>query len=149
VDDITINKIKGKQNDVLIMDFSKAFDKINHSLLVHKLQHYGIRCKLNRSIEGFLLDRSQSVAVEGHCSPCIDVESGVPHGSVLGPSFLFYINDMQEGIKSTVLLFADDTTAYLTISSDSDVSDLQSDLHKLATWETTWKCHSTLTSVMS
>jgi hypothetical protein len=68
------------------------------------------------------------------------VESGVPQGGVLGPSlFLFYINDMPEVIKSTVQLFADDTIAYLTISSDSDASDLQSDLDKLATWETTWK----------
>ena len=70
----------------------------------------------------------------------IDVESVVPQGSVLGPSlFLLYINDMPEGIKSTVRLFADDTIAYLTISSDKDSNDLQNDLDKLALWETKWK----------
>ena len=140
VDDITINMSNGKQTDILIMDFSKAFDKVSHSLLVHKLHHYGIRGRVNRWIESFLLDRSQSVVVDGESSSCIDVESGVPQGSVLGPSlFLFYINDMPEGIKSTVRLFADDTIAYLTISSDSDSADLQKDLDKLALWETTWK----------
>ena len=62
--------------------------------------------------------------VDGECSSSIYVESEVPQGSVLGPSlFLFYINDMPEGMKSTVRLFADDTIAYLTISSDSDTSE--------------------------
>lgn len=83
VDDITINMCKGKQTDVLIMDFSKAFDKVSHSLLIHKLQHYGIRGKVNRWIEGFLLNRSQSVVVDGERPPCIDVESGVPRGVFL------------------------------------------------------------------
>ena len=65
------------------------------------------------------------------------MESGVPQGSVLEPSlFLFYINDMPEGITSKVRFFADDTIAYLTISSDQDARMLQSDLDKLAKWET-------------
>jgi hypothetical protein len=69
----------------------------------------------------------------------INVESGVPQGSVLEPSlFLFYINDMPEGIRSRVRLFADDTIVYLTITSDTDVEYLQ-DLDKLAEWEGKWK----------
>lgn len=73
--------------------------------------------------------------MDGESSTHIDVESGVPQGSVLGPSlFLLYINDMPEGIKSTVRLFADDTIAYLTISSDKDSNDLQNDLDKLELW---------------
>ena len=140
VDDITKNMSAGKQTDVLIMDFSKAFDKVGHSLLVHKLEHYGISGKTNRWIASFLSHRTQAVVVDGECSSHIDVESGVPQGSVLGPAlFLFYINDMPDGIKSTVRLFADDTIAYLTISSDKDSNDLQSDLDKLGTWEVKWK----------
>ena len=77
--------------------------------------------------------------MDGESSTHIDVESGVPQGSVLRPSlFLLYINDMPEGIKSTVGLFADDTIEYLTISSDKDSNDLQNDLEKLALWETKW-----------
>ena len=68
------------------------------------------------------------------------VESGVPQGSVLGPSlFLFYINDLAVDLKSTVRLFADDTVVYLTIASDNDCRQLQSDLDKLARWEEKWK----------
>ena len=82
--------------------------------------------------------RSQSVnrlVVEGETSNSIPVESGVPQGSVLGPSlFLYYINDMAENIRSKTRLFADDTIVYLTITSDSSVS-LQDDLNKLAKWE--------------
>ena len=122
------------------MDFSKAFDKVSHILLLHKLEHYGIRGNINRWIVSFLYNRTHAVVVDGENSIHIDVESGVPQGSVLGPSlFLLYINDMPVGIKSTVRLFADDTIAYLTISSYKDSNDLQNNLEKLALWETKWK----------
>ena len=91
------------------MDFSKAFDKVSHSLIIHKLKHYGITGKTNGWIKNFLSDRTQSVVVEGETSTSIPVESGVPQVSVLGPSlFLFYTNDMPGMIQSTVRLFADD-----------------------------------------
>ena len=140
INDITMNMDAGKQTDCLIMDFSKAFDKVSHSLLTHKLYHYGIRGKTNKWIQNFLSDRKQVVVVEGERSETIDVESGVPQGSVLGPSlFLFYINDMPEGIRSRVRLFADDTIVYLTIASDKDSDHLQEDLNKLEIWEKKWK----------
>ena len=66
--------------------------------------------------------------------------SGVPQGSVMGPSlFLFYINDIPDGITSTVRLFAYDTIAYLTIKTNRDCTTLQNDLDKLSIWEQKWK----------
>ena len=116
------------------MDFSKAFDKVSHSLLTHKLQHYGITGKTNNWIKISICERTQRVLIEGEASDSIDVEYGVPQGSVLGPSlFLLFINDMPENIKSTVRLFVDDTIAYITVTSDDNT--LQEDLDKLALWE--------------
>jgi hypothetical protein len=92
IDDVTKNLDQGKQTD--IMDFSKAFDKVSHNLIIHKLKHYGITGKTNEWIKNFLSDRTQSVVVEGETSTSIPIESGVPQGSVLRPSlFLFHIND--------------------------------------------------------
>jgi hypothetical protein len=122
------------------MDFSKAFDKVSHCPLVHKLDHYGIRGKTNTWIQNFLSDRSQAVVVDGEKSSYVDVDSGLPQGSVLGPSlFLFYINDIPCSLKSTVRLFADDTIAYLAVTSEADAVDLQSNLNKLGIWERKWK----------
>ena len=120
----------------LIMDFSKAFEKLSHSLLVHKLEHYGIRGKTNNWIKNILHDRSQALILDGLTSNYISVDSGVPQGSLLGLSlFLLYINDIPQGVKSTVRLFADDTIAYLTITSENDALALQTDLNKLRIWE--------------
>jgi hypothetical protein len=132
----------GKQTDILVMDFSKAFDKVSHSLLLHKLHYYGIQGELNSWIQNFLSNRKQAVVLEGDKSDYryVAVESGVPHGSVLEPSlFLYYINDIPAGLQSTIRLFADDTIAYLAIKSNRDALTLQQDLDKLSYWETNWK----------
>ena len=85
-----------------------AFDKVGHGRLLHKLGHYGIRGRTQRWIRGFLSGRTQEVVVEGQHSDRVPVTSGVLQGSVLGPClFLHYINDLPEGIGSTVRLFAD------------------------------------------
>ena len=126
------------------MDFAKAFDKVCHSLLLHKLDHYGIQGKTNRWIQAFLSGRSQVVATEGFLSDSVSVQSGVPQGSVLGPSlFLYYMNDIHEELKSTVRLFVDDTIAYLVVDSDADCDTLQYDLDKLAIWERNGRWSST------
>jgi hypothetical protein len=139
IDDVTVNMDEGKQTDCLVMDFSKAFDKVSHSLLTYKLNHYGIRGKTNQWIKSFLSGRTQRVVVEGDTSDSIPVASGVPQGSVLGPSlFLFYINDMPHNIASKIRLFADDTISYLAVTSESDCDVLQRDLDKLALWEDKW-----------
>jgi retron-type reverse transcriptase len=96
VDYISRNLQDGQQTDILILDFAKAFDKINHSLLIHKLQqHYGIIGKSVRWIQNWLANRKQSVVIDGSTSDAVSVDSGVPQGSVLGPGlFLYNINDL-------------------------------------------------------
>ena len=110
VDDISKSLQEGQQTDILILDFAKAFDKVNHSLLIHKLQHSGIIGKSVRWIQNWLANRKQSVVIDGSTSDAVSVDSGVPQGSHLGPGlFLYYITDLQSRLTSTVVrLFADD-----------------------------------------
>ena len=121
MDDLTSNLEERHQTDILIMDFAKAFDKVDHSLLTHKLHHYGIRGNVNTWIKNWLKDRKQSVVVDGEKSEPVSVDSGVPQGSVLGPGlFLYYINDLPARLRSRVRLFAEDTIAYLVIILQKD-----------------------------
>ena len=150
----SILNIKG-QADVIQLDFSKAFDKVSHPKLLHKLSYYGIHGQTLLWIKGFLSNRSQSVSVNGvHSTPC-KVTSGVPQGSVLGPTlFLIYINDIVGDIKSNIRLFADDTIMYRQVASPADHLKLQQDLERLTSWAGLWqmefnvkKCyHITLTN---
>lgn len=129
----------GGQADVLIMDFAKAFDKCNHSLLIHKLKAYGIQGKANRWIQSFLSNRRQAVVVDGVASSFVSVQSGVPQGSVLGPAlFLVYINDLPVSLDKSVRLFADDTAVYSKVKTRIDQDQLQADLDRLADWEGRW-----------
>jgi hypothetical protein len=139
IDEITQELENGNQEDLIALDFSKAFDKVNHSLLIHKLKRYGIDGNVKLWIQSFLQDRQQSVIVEGTSSAPIPVESGVPQGSVLGPAlFLIYIDDLPEAVQSKTRLFADDTTCCNTIKSAEDQAQLQNDLNSLITWEERW-----------
>ena len=83
VEELTTNLESGKQTDVRIMDFSKSFDKVNHALLLHKLQRYGVQGTTNTWIANFLNNRRQPVVVSGASSHFVNVMSEVPEGSVL------------------------------------------------------------------
>ncbi len=102
-----------KQVDMVVLDFTKAFDKVPHERLLHKLDHYGIRDSTHQWIRSFLTMRSQSVVLEGEKSPPASVLSGVPQGTVMGPLlFLLYINNLPDNLTSTVCLFTDDCVLY-------------------------------------
>ena len=130
----------GMPSDIIVMDFAKAFDRVNHSLLTQKLKHYGIKGKTNAWIKDFLKDRLQAVVVEGVTSGDMSVRSGVPQGSVLGPSlFLIYINDLPSRVSSVSRLFADDTLLHNKIKENTDRLKLQEDLANLESWESEWE----------
>ena len=123
------------QTDMIVLDFAKAFDEVSHPLLLHKLRHYGIKGKNNQWITAFLESRTQAVVLENKYSDKVDVTSGVPQGSVLGPvPFLIYINDITDNMQSTIRLFADDCTIYRPINNKNDQQILQSDLTNLTKW---------------
>lgn len=129
-----------QQCDTIVMDFSKAFDKVSHDRLIYKLDRAGIDPQTRNWIKSFLTGRSQKVVIDGEESQSIPVTSGVPQGSVLGPIlFLLFIDDLPQYTKSSqVRLFADDTIVYLTITSIDDCNRLQDDLKQLEQWEQDW-----------
>lgn len=140
----TLNDLKksndaGVQSDIIILDFSKAFDTVPHSKLLHKLHHYGIRGSVHKWISTFLSKRTMKVVLEGETTEEVVVESGVPQGTVLGPLlFLCHINDLPSSVKSTVRLFADDCLLYREIRSFQDHIKLQEDLNCLVDWARKW-----------
>jgi hypothetical protein len=130
---------KKKQTDMVILDFSKAFDTVPHDRLIQKLEHLGIDGKVNTWIKGFLKNRQQRVLVEGEFSPPVSVDSGVPQGSVLGPLlFLCHINDLPVRVLSQVRMFADDCLLYRQINTEEDHANLQKDLKALEEWAHMW-----------
>jgi hypothetical protein len=126
---------KNTQVDVIYTDFSKAFDRIDHNILLNKLRHFGFSDSLLNLFESYLLDRFCYVNVLGFYSARLVVNSGVPQGSNLGPLlFLLFINDIVEIFSLNVLLFADDVKLYSTIRDISDCMRLQSNVDVLYGW---------------
>ena len=130
---------KGHQVDIAVLDFSKAFDTIPHKKLLSKLASYGIGGQLHGWLSVFLMERTMKVILDGECSSEVPVESGVPQGTVLGLLlFLCHINDIADGLSSTIRLFADDCLLYRVINSIQDQIALQEDLKRLELWAERW-----------
>ena len=127
-------------NDLLtgtiFVDFAKAFDTIDHKLLLRKLAMYGLSSASLTLMASFLNDRRQAVYQDSKTSSFLPVKYGVPQGSVLGPIlFSIYINDLPLHISSSCELFADDTTVHNTGKDVVSVCNtLQLDLDKLVVW---------------
>ena len=121
----------------IFVDLQKAFDTVNHEILIQKLNHYGVRGTVNKWFLSYLTNRSQSVSILGFESDILPIKHGVPQGSVLGPLlFLIYINDLNNAIcYSKVFHFADDTNL-LNISNDPSKlqKQLNIDLKLLYKW---------------
>jgi len=126
------------QADVAALDFSKAFDKVPHYILLLKLKYYNLDSHGIGWVESFLSSRTQRVVVDGFTSHETPVLSGVTQGTVLGPLlFLVFINDIVTDISSPIWLFADDCLLYPEVRSLSDCCLLQWDLDRQVQWSKT------------
>ena len=127
---------------IFIPTFLGAFDKVSHKLLLHKmLMQFGFQNNVLLWFESYLNNRQQRVVINGLESSWVHVTSGVPQGSILGPTlFLLYINDLPKAVNSAeCLLFADDAKFYKRILSLSDCISLQLDIDSLLQWCSKWK----------
>lgn len=124
------------QVDAVYTDFSSAFDKVDHNILIAKLKRYGIHGPLLLWFQSYLENRVLRVVVQGYRSSPFVASSGVPQGSHLGPIlFLLFINDITECVHySKCSLFADDLKLYKNITNQDDVKLLQDDLYSIHKW---------------
>ena len=130
---------EGHATDVIFLDFAKAFDTVPHKRLLHKLNRYGINGRMLKWLESFLTGREQRVVLDGTPSAWTSVASGVPQGTVLGPTlFLLYVADIPHVVKSFLEMFADDTKIYRCIKNLDDRRVLQGDLDALEKWSDDW-----------
>ena len=126
------------RSDVIYFDFQKAFDSVNHDLILKKLKHqYNIDGSLLRFFVSYLKDRFQRVVINNEQSSDLRVHSGVPQGSILGPTiFILFLNDITAGLSpgTNITMYADDTKIWRRIISTDDHYILQRDINHLLNW---------------
>ena len=124
----------GQICEAAFVDFSKAFDRIRHAPLRHRLKANGFEGKLWTFLKYFLSERSFSVKVSSALSSSSSVSSGVPQGSVLGPLlFLIYVNDLPKILSVPTLMYADDVTIWST-----SPTQLQASIDAAKRWSLDW-----------
>ena len=140
LDHITETLNRGFIALVVFLDFAKAFDKLSHRVLMFKLHHFGLDDKLLKWIADFLSGRKQRVVLGSAVSSWLDVVSGVPQGSVLGPLlFIIFINDLPRSVINCICrLFADDTKLIAAIRNNIDIALAQADIDSLVKWASDW-----------
>lgn len=127
----------GQITGAAFLDLSKAFDTVNHELLLQKLTHAGLSNNTVTWFRSYLTNRSIFTMVDNKRSSAMQVPIGVPQGSILGPLlFILFVNDLPQCLKScNVMLYADDTVIYYSSSMISDVeSKLNADLANITDW---------------
>ena len=156
--DLQYSLDKGAESRVISLDFSSAFDLVNHQALLYKLKSMGVGGPIFDVLEEFLANRKQRVCVDGHFSRFQTVVSGVPQGSVLGPLlFILYTADLELNLENKIISYADDTTLYAEVASPAHrtrvAESLNRDLLRIHEWCLLWgmklnpsKTHSILVS---
>ena len=128
---------------ILYTDFIKAFDKVSHLKLIHKLRANGFGYKLIDWISAFLIGRKQRVVISESSSSWCDVDSGVPQGSFFGPLlFILYINDLPDNLTHKFKLYADYEKLIVELGTDRDDDDMQYDKNRTVKWCETWSMES-------
>lgn len=136
-DKIRLNMDKGQYTGVIYIDLRKAFDTLNHSILLDKLRKLGVTHFSNDWFADYLFSRTQQVLYQGSLSSPCYLSSGVPQGSIIGPLlFILYINDLPDAIKhSELLMYADDTVLYCSATTiDTIEKNLKDDFRTVTNW---------------
>ena len=130
---------KGHTPIAIFLDLSKAFDTIDHKILLDKLHYYGIRDNSLKLFESYLDNRTQYVCIDNISSSTSPIHNGVPQGSILGPLlFLIYVNDMAVSSKLfNFIMYADDTTLLSTLRINTfDLTIINKELEEIFRWLT-------------
>ena len=138
IDDVAQNLHKKVGTDIIYFDFAKAFDTVSHDKLLYKLKsRFNIDGRLLKFLQDYLKNRRQNVVLNNIKSETLEVHSGVPQGSKLGPLlFVLFIDDIYQCIDSNtnIALYADDTKIWKQIVSEADCDSLQRDIDALNNW---------------
>ena len=137
-DSLALSLNNNIRSDVIYFDFAKAFDSVNHDLILLKLKSFfSIDSLLLQFIMSYLKGRKQAVVVGGSTSSFLPVLSGVPQGSILGPTlFVLFLNDITSGLdsKTNITMYADDTKIWRQMAGYNDHLQLQKDIDFLLDW---------------
>ena len=118
---LSVSLLSKVPTDIIYFDFAKAFDSVCHDLILKKLKNqFGIDGRLLKFLKNYLQNRKQRVVLDNHISDTVDVLSGVPQGSIIGPLlFVLFINDIYKNLDkgTNVALYADDTKMWRQIDS--------------------------------
>ena len=127
---------QGKFCGMVLLDLQKAFDTVNHGILLFKLQSMGFNVNSVKWMCSYLTGREQIVDVNGTVSPPSKITCGVPQGSILGPMlFLLYVNDMKSAVGCKLLLYADDSALIVSDNCVNNIENvLSGELHNISKW---------------
>ena len=153
--DISLGLNENKLIDIIYFDFAKAFDSVNHDIILNKLKNeFNVNGLMLKFVKEYLQGRKQRVTINGVLSNECPVVSGVPQGSILGPLlFVLFINNMHDKVSQStnIALYADDTKIWRYINSPIDHHILQNDINALYKWsvENKMKFHANKCKVLS